>query len=210
MFCRNLCAALGVAAILVAGCATEEEKVKELEKKAVASNAETKAAVQKAKATLESTVASLQLLMDAPPDEVKPAAERFTKRMDEMKKVIEDIRARADDMKARNAEYHDRWQKERAEMVTAPMSDERRAQVKVAHDKVVVAWGGARDAFKPFWANLEDLKKTLVELGELTKAKVASLDPTVKAVRAEGQNAKQKVDAAIAEMEAYAKAIAGG
>jgi len=201
-----------VAAMVVAGgCAMNPTP--EPKEQAAQSVAELQSEAQATRTQVEKTLASLNALMKAPPQEVAQAYTRYAADVDAMNKQKDSVRERSSEIKSRSGEWQSNWQKSQEEVKNPELkalNEQRRGEIMTRFEKINASFESARDAFVPFIANIEDIKTVVGN--DVTKRGIDRVNATgvVRRASTNGKTVIENIDIAVAESGKLANALSPG
>ena len=150
-----------VVAVWVAGCASTP-----LERREAASSSmvELRDSMVATRGQIEKTMVSLNGLMTAAPDGLRPAYKEYAEDTDKIAQQAVTVDKESRQLRQRNDEWLAGWQKSHAD-VQGPelkaLSERRRAQALERIQNIDRSLAEAREAFAPFVSNLQDVKKVV-------------------------------------------------
>jgi type IV pilus biogenesis protein CpaD/CtpE len=187
------------AAALAAGCAKDEGR--ERSGKAVGTLKETRAELANASKQVDEVLAAASGVQSGQGD-LKAAYDKYKKEVAQTEEAAQDSRKRAQDMRARSAEYQNKWQQEMSKVTNPDLkaaAQARAAKVRGRYEMISAKAQDARAAYEPFMTDLKDLQTYLSN--DLTPAAVQAASPVFEKVNASGQVLKQKLAALRQELD---------
>ena len=168
---------------------------------------------QATRAQVEKTLASLNALMKAPPQEVAQAYTRYAADVDAMNKQKDAVSEQSDEIKSRSSKWQSNWQKSQAEVKNPELkalNEQRRSEIMTRFEKINASFDSAHDAFIPFIANIEDVKTVVGN--DVTKRGVdrVSAAGVVRKANTNGNAVIENIDIAVAESGKLANALSPG
>ena len=115
---------------------------------------------------------------------------------------------RADSMWRSGQDYIDAWDAEMSAFASAGVrqrSEERRAEVIREYQMLARVMTATRDAFQPFMADIRDIERALST--DLTRSGIANVAPLVEKASADGDFVRQRIDQALAQLDAVARSL---
>lgn len=200
-------ASLAIASLALGliGCATSGPS---RSAKTVATMDETHERLTRLRGQIDKTQASLENLMRAGADNLKPSFGRYTKDVAELKSDGESTKARFKNMKSQKETYLAAWEKKPVhDAELQKIGRERRSELNASLDRVVDAVNTASDAFDPFLSDVVDIQRVLGS--DLTAAGQALVARSA-AVQRSGENgarATRSIDIALASLSEVAGQI---
>jgi hypothetical protein len=148
--------------------------------------------VQAESRTLDSTIASLNSLVNQPAADLKPQFERFDQCLYQLEHAAERNEHAAVRIAARNAEYLDAWNKELSTMsfeAVRARSEARKTEVSGHFDAVNRRYSEARSTTEPLIDYLNDIRRALST--DLTPAGLESIKPIVSNANANARKVQE-------------------
>lgn len=166
-----------VVAVWVAGCASTP-----LERKEAASSSmvELRDSMVETRGQIEKTLVSLNGLMTAPPDGLRPAYEEYAQDTDEIARQAVTVDEESRRLRQRSDEWLAGWQKSHADIQDPELralGERRRAQALERIQNIDRSLAEVREAFSPFVSSLQDVEKVVGN--DLTPNGVAAVSGTV-------------------------------
>ncbi len=191
-------------ALVQLGCATSTP---DRSAETVTSMSETFQAKGLLRDKLVTTLASLEALMAAPPEQLRPAFDTYSKDLEALTAEAKVGAAHLRDMKAKKSSYVAAWEKDKAEVADAELrkvADTRHAEVVATFDAVIGELEGMRAEFDAMLRNLTDVDKVLG--GDLTHTGQEMVRSTqvVQNAKANGEKVIAAIDRARAELRKVA------
>ena len=152
---------------------------------------------------ISATIESLNALMTASGNAVKPAFAAFKEDLADLHGRAEAVRAEAAAMKERGDEYFQGW-----EAGSSSISPERHDQLATAYSTIKQAMTRARAEFEPFLASLDDVESYLSL--DLTKDGLEGAEPLADAATDKGAQVKAQLDAVLQQVNAVRGMISPG
>jgi len=160
--------------------------------KAIGSFADTKAQVAKASAQVDNTQAALNQLSSS--SDLKRAFKNYSDQVKELDMTAKDTRKTADAMREKTKEYVAKWEEEMDKMndpsIRASLASRREA-VRANFEQIRTASQGARDAYQPYMAKLQEIQKALSI--DLSPSAVPGLKPAIDAANVQGRTLKARL-----------------
>lgn len=190
-----------VLAMAITGCATS---AMERQERSVDSVAETRTEMVDLREQIERTMASLNALMAASPDELRKAYQRYAKDVNATRSQAADVQKYASAMERQSGNYLAGWQRTQSEIENPELREltaQRRELAANSFNRIRVAFREANRELGPFLARLEDISRTIGN--DLTPVGVASVAQTdaVASVNALGSSVGTALEVAIAEFD---------
>src|ERR1051325_1446007 len=196
-----------VIAVWVAGCASTP-----VERKDATSNSlvELRDSMMATRGQIEKTLASLNGLTRASPNQLRDAFQQYATDADKIAQQAETVDKESQRMRQRSDEWLAGWQKSQADVNNPELkalSEKRRAQALERFQNIDGSFAAARQAFAPFIANLQDVKKVVGN--DLTPNGVAAVSGTevVRNANQSGAAAARALDITIADLQALTQTV---
>jgi Protein of unknown function (DUF2959) len=128
---------------------------------------------------------------------------KFNSDVNDLAKSADRASKSAQAMRERQAAYLGKWQKEMETLQDPSLRstlEQRREAVRASYERVRAAGQAVREAYDPFMANLQEIRKSLSI--DLTPQTVDGARPAIGAAKADGPTLKQKIAALQAELDA--------
>ena len=175
--------------------------------KAVDSMDETRAGLSKVRSQIDRTLASLNGLMSARPEQLRPFFSTYSKDVDRLRADAVHTRKRFQSMKSKRNDYLVAWRKEQGQ-VSDPelreLGDARRSEVRANLDRVVESLTAANEMFDPFLSNLGDVQRVfgndLTPEGQSRVVNTAA----VQGANDKGARVAQSIDVALGALQTVA------
>lgn len=191
----------GVLCILVAvaGCTTTPV---ERQERAVTGLADTQREMTDIRQQIEQTLASLITLVNAPPDELRPAYDRYASDVEAMRTRIDAMERHASAMRQRSERYLTGWrQSDVQDPELREISTERRQEVAERMQRVDASFQEARAALVPFQSNLEDIRKVVGQDPTPGGVSAVAQSEVLQNAQTRGAAVARLMDRAIADFE---------
>jgi len=190
-----------VVAVWVAGCASTPVERRDA---ASSSLAELRDSMVATRGQIEQTLASLNGLTSAAPDELRDAYRQYANDADKIAQQAATVDKESRQMRSRGDEWLAGWQKSQADVNNPELKalgEQRRAQALARIQNIERSLAEARQAFAPFVANLQDVKQVVGN--DLTPNGVAAVSGTavVQNANQSGAAAARALDATIADLQ---------
>lgn len=165
----------------------------------------------KARLQIDTVVASLDALLNAPSDRLRAAYDKYNADVKQMKDYAAAIHDDDTDLQKNSDTYLRSWQKD-ASTVSNPelraIAEQRRNEIGDKYRSMSTAYTGANQTFTAFLRDIDDIRKVIGN--DLTATGQASVKNTTLAqnVKSEGQQVAQSLqgaESAIAEFKAQIK-----
>lgn len=188
-------------AAALAACATGPVQRQE---KTVESVADTRKEMIDVRAQVDRTLASLNALISASPNDLAKAYRQYAKDVDAMHKDAAAMDKHADAMEKHTGNYLAGWQRAQSEIQNPELRDvtgERRELLTNSFQRIQVAFREARRDITPFLTRLEDIRRAVGnDLTAVGVAAVAQTDAVANA-NAHGSSVATSLDVAISEFD---------
>jgi hypothetical protein len=190
-------------AIAIGGCATTESV--EPREAAATSVAELHESLVTVRGQIRETLGSLNALTSATPTELEEAFQQYAADVDRVSEGAEQVEEISGEMRAHRDEWLAAWQESHAGVENPELravSERRRIEVLERWRSVDQSLTSAREAFRPFIANVRDVQQVVDN--DLTPEGVSIVARTeaVQNANREGTRAARALGIAIAELEA--------
>lgn len=199
---------MALLAVGLTACATGAMQRQE---RSVDSVAETRTEMADLREQIERTMASLNTLISAPPDELRKAYQRYAKDVEATQAQAADMQKHATAMERQSGNYLAGWQRTQAEIENSELREltaQRRELVANSFNRIRVAFREANREIGPFLARLEDIRRAIGnDLTPVGVAAVAQTDAVVSA-NAQGTSVGTALDVAINEFDQLVGAMA--
>jgi chromosome segregation ATPase len=188
--------------VVIVGCANTPV---ERQDKTAQSLADLRDSMKETRAQIDKTLASLNTLQRASEGQLREAYTPFAKDVDTMAKQAATLDKESSQMKRRSEAWLAAWKDTYGEVKNAELkelTDKRREQVLLNFYQIDGSLAAAREAFAPFIANLQDVKKVIGI--DLTPQNVAAVSNTavVQNANQNGAAAARALDVAITDLQA--------
>ena len=143
--------------------------------------------IGKGKTQVQSAMDALSALASGGEANLTKNYNTFTKQVSGLNKTREAVKARAEDVTARREAYLAEWQKKSQEVTNPEIQahmQQRAEQVKAVMESLAPAGDALREAFPPFFSDLNDVQKMLSV--DLSPQGVAAAKPIAEKVVANG------------------------
>lgn len=191
---------LSLLALGIAGCASDKAPAQQrVEDTAGAINAAIDE-IKTGRTQLDGVLNSLQRLQ-TPDADVKATYATLKTQVTEMNETAKKIADRSADMRAKAAEYRGKWLKESQSYADPDLKkagEERAEAVREQFSKIAELGVKARDAYKPFETQLNDVVSYLAN--DLSPAAATAAKPVLARASEQGTNLAGTLDSLIAEM----------
>lgn len=195
-------------AVWVAGCASTPVERKDA---ASSSLVELRDSMVATRAQIGKTLSSLNGLTLASPDQLGTAYQAYAKDADKIAQQAVTVDKESRQMRQRSDEWLAGWQKSQTDVSNPELralSEKRRAQALERFQNIDGSFAAAREAFTPFIANLQDIKKVVGN--DLTPNSVAAVSGTavVQNANQSGAAAARALDITIADLQVLTQTMA--
>lgn len=162
----------------------------------------------KARTQIDEVSSSLEVLLNAPPEKLREAYDRYDRNVRNMNDYAEAIRENDSDLRKNGNAYLGQWQKD-ASTISDPelraIAEQRQSEMKQKMDSMRATVTAAAQSFEAFLRDINDIRKVIGN--DLTSTGQAGVRNTALAqsVRDEGARVKmaiQEAEAAIANLRA--------
>ncbi|MGO8836904.1 MAG: DUF2959 family protein [Limisphaerales bacterium] len=183
--------ACATAAVLLSGCAS-----KGYDKSAATGTAlqTTAAQIYQGNAQLTLVMASLNNLVERPQADLRPQFDKFTADLNQLQSLASDVNDKATDMQAKGQDYFKDWNEQLALIKNEDVRTRSAKRAKEVETKFIALNGSyqeAKTAFKPFMADLQDIKTALGN--DLTPAGIDAIKKTVAKANKEAKPLKKTI-----------------
>jgi hypothetical protein len=197
-----------VVAVWVAGCASTPVERKDA---ASSSLVELRDSMVATRAQIGKTLTSLTGLTIAAPGQLGAAYQEYAKDADKIAQQAVTVDKESRQMRLRSDEWLAGWQKSQTDVNNPELralSEKRRAQALERFQNIDGSFAAAREAFVPFIANLQDIKKVVGN--DLTPNSVAAVSGTavVQNANQSGAAAARALDITIADLQVLTQTMA--
>jgi hypothetical protein len=157
------------------------------------------------------TLGSLSVLTSASPAHLHEAYQQYAKETDKIAQQAVTVDKESRQMRQRSDEWLAGWQKSQSDVNNPELkalSEKRRAQASERFQNIDGSFAAAREAFAPFIANLQDVKKVIGN--DLTPNGVAAVSRTavVQNANQSGVAAGHALDVTIADLQVLTQTLA--
>ena len=168
--------------------------------KAVETMQETHEGLARVRSQIDQTLTSLGNLINASPERLRPAFDRYSKDVDRLRADAGQTKKRFQSMKTKRNDYLAAWEKEQGRVrdpELRQLGQTRRLEVKANLDRVVDSLTVANETFDPFLSNLGDIQKVVGN--DLTAAGQSLVANTavVQGANDKGARVAQSIDVAL-------------
>lgn len=172
--------------------------------------ADVRDAMKATRTQIDKTLASLNALLVAPETQLRDAYTQFAKDVDSMAKQASVVTSESSQMRRRSDAWLATWKQTYGEVKDPELkavTDRRREQVMLNFSKIDGSLAAARDAFAPFIANLQDVKKVIGV--DLTPQAIAAVSKTavVQNATESGAAAGRAMGVAVVDIEALIESL---
>jgi len=159
-----------------------------------------------ARARVDTTLASLNNLVSAPPQSLRAAYDAYARDLLALDKSATSIHNSNDTLKNQTADYFTSWKKETAK-VSSPelqaIADQRRQVVREQYERLRTSYGAASAATDTLLKDLHDIRSVIGnDLTEATQSKVRGTS-VVQSAANDGARVQSALDAALADTQAF-------
>ena len=195
-------------ALAGAGCASNPVERKE---DTVKSLNQTRDEMADVRSQIDETLASLNALMTAPPEDLRGAYQQYAKNVNAMRSDADAMQRRAADMRKNTNNYLTGWREAQSQVQNPELRDvsvERRQEIAARFAHINSAFLDAQQAVTPFLQNLEDVRRIVGN--DLTPGGVSAIAQTdvVQNANANGEEVAQNLDQAITQFDALTGRLA--
>lgn len=197
-----------LATTLAVGCATTAVEKQE---KSVASVADTRKEMVDVRGQIDRTLASLNALVNASPNDLRKAYQRYAKDVEAMRNDAAAMDKHARAMEQRTGEYLAGWQQAQSEIQNPELRDtsgQRREIIAYSFQRIQGAFREARRDVTPFLTRLEDIRRAAAN--DLTAVGISTIAQTdaVASANAHGSAVATSLDVAIGEFDQLVGSLA--
>lgn len=190
-----------MAVTALAGCATTAVEKQE---KSVASVTDTRKEMVDVRGQIDRTLSSLNTLVNASPNELRKAYQRYAKDVEAMRSEAAAMDKHARAMEQRTGEYLAGWQQAQGEIQNPELRDtsgQRREMITHSFQRIQGAFREARRDVTPFLTRLEDIRRAAAN--DLTAVGISAIAQTdaVASANAHGSAVATSLDVAIGEFD---------
>ena len=168
----------------------------------------------RARLQIDSVVASLDALLNAPADRLRAAYDKYDSDVAKMKEYAAAIRENDADLQKNSDAYLKNWQKDAASVSNPELraiAEQRRDEIATKYRTMSTSWAGAAQSFTSFLRDLDDIRKVigndLTPTGQAT-VKNTTLAQNVKSEGAQVAQSLQGAEQAIADFRAQITPVA--
>ncbi|MFP5350282.1 MAG: DUF2959 family protein [Gammaproteobacteria bacterium] len=159
---------------------------------------------------IDKTLVSLNGLTSAPPGRLRAAYQQYAKDTDRIAQQAATVEKESRQMRSRSQEWLAGWQKSQADVQNPELkalSEERRAQALERIQNIDRSLAEAREAFVPFVANLQDVKRVVGN--DLTPTGVTAVSDTavVQNANQNGAATARALDTTIADLQVLTQTL---
>lgn len=195
----------GFGVLILTGCATSGP-----DRAAATSSTmrSTREALTDAKTQIDATLRALNDLVNQTSGDLRPNFKQFANDIPRNQAAADRVMRRADKMKAKGSEYFKKWETEIAQIHNIDirnLSAERRSRALENYQRVTVEMQAAKESYRAFMSDLLDIQKYLSN--DLTRAGVDSIAPTVRKANDHAGSVKERLDAAINQLDQVAREL---
>lgn len=197
-----------VVAVWVAGCASTPVERKDATSSSLL---ELRDSMIATRGQIEQTLASLNNLTSAPPGNLRDAFQQYANDANKIAQQAETVNQESRQMRNRSDAWLAGWKKAQAEVNNPELkalSESRREQALERFQNIAGSMAAAREAFGPFVANLQDVKKVVGN--DLTPNGVTAVANTmvVQNANRHGADAARALDVTIADLQVLTQTLA--
>jgi chromosome segregation ATPase len=189
---------LAAALAAIVGCSSSG-RIEEGDK-AIEGFEATRQRLQKAQGQVDATLASLDRV--AAGGDMRKPYQAYCDNLEELEEAGRNAAKRAQKMRENMQEYVAKWQSEMEKMNDPTIKaglQQRRNAVSANFDRVRSTAQAAREAYDPFMARLQEIRKALAI--DLSPNALPGLKPAMDQAKAQGQTLKQKLSAMQGELD---------
>jgi hypothetical protein len=159
---------------------------------------------------IDEALSSLNTLMNASRDDINEAYTRYADDVEKLQQSSQQVFENAEEMREQRDSWLSVWQESHEGLENEELKDiskERRSQIASRFDNISESFEAAREAFVPFLENLDDVKTVVGN--DLTPAGITAVSDTdvVQEARANGSEAEENLETAIAEFDKLTRAL---
>lgn len=157
--------------------------------------------VNKVLAQLETTVAALNDLVNAPKSDLTPQYKHFSNQVNKLEDLAKKVAARNQSMRAKTDAYFSTWERESTAIKDEnirQVSAERRAAAKASFEKMRTEVAAGKAAFTPLMDQLKDIQLYLSN--DLTTAGITSCKPIAAEANANAVKVKTALNNVVTEL----------
>lgn len=204
---KQFSTSLLLAAALV-GCATTAV---ERQEQTVSSVASTRKEMLDIRGQIDRTLASLNALVNASPNDLRKAYQQYAKNVEAMQKEAAAMDRHARAMEKQTGDYLAGWQRAQSEIQNPELRDvtgQRRELITHSFQRLQSAFREARREVTPFLTRLEDIRRAVAN--DLTVVGVSAVAQTdaVASANAHGASVAASLDVAVGEFDQLAGSLA--
>jgi hypothetical protein len=171
--------------------------------KAVETMEETHSGLTRVRTQIDQTLTSLRDLINASPERLRPAFDKYSKDVDRLRADAEQTKKRFHSMKTKRNDYLVEWEKEQGQVrdpELRQLGEARRSEVKANLDRMVDSLTVANDTFDPFLSNLGDVQKVVGNDLTATGQSLVGNTAVVQGANDKGARVAQSIDIALAAL----------
>lgn len=175
--------------------------------KAVDTMEETHAELTKVRTQIDLTLTSLRDVMNASPDQLRPAFDSYSKNVDKLRGEAARTKKRFQSMKTKRNDYLVEWEKEQGQVRDPELRQigrERRSEVKGSLDRMVESLTVANETFDPLLSDLGDVQKVLGNDLTQTGQTLVAGALVVQGSRDKGARVAESIDTALVALSSVA------
>jgi uncharacterized phage infection (PIP) family protein YhgE len=165
--------------------------------------------IEKGKTQIKKTMDSLNKVQASAGSDPRSALKEFSNNVEDIKDAAKKVRKTTDDMKDSGKDYYKTWQKQLSGMNNEQLkaiSSARQAESQATYEKVVGAYNGVREAYKPFIKDLTDIQTYLSN--DLTPGGISAIKPVADRAETNAAVLNDSLSALQANFSSMAAAIA--
>src|SRR5688572_1973910 len=184
----------------IAGCSTSGSARAE---RRAESMKEYRAGLEKGSQQIDTTVKALDDLVAAAAADPRPAFKNFQAQLAILDDDATDAGARSEALRARTAEYLDKWEEEALSGVKNPqlakISEERRAEIRKKFEGMREEAQTTRDLYRQFSRNLHEIEQTLQN--DLNASGIDAVKPVIREAKVQGKKAQAGIASVLTELK---------
>ena len=165
--------------------------------------------IEKGKTQIKKTMDSLKKVQESAGSDPRSAFKEYGDNVEDVKAAAKKVRKTTDDMKDSGKDYYKTWQKQLSGMNNEQLkaiSSARQAESQATYEKVVGAYNGVREAYKPFIKDLTDIQTYLSN--DLTPGGISAIKPVADRAETNAAVLNDSLSALQANFSSMAAAIA--
>ncbi|EIQ02174.1 Protein of unknown function (DUF2959) [Opitutaceae bacterium TAV1] len=200
--------AISAAALTFAGCSSSGSSTYKKSENAAASLQSSGDALVKARAQIDSTLASLNNLVNTPAADLTKQYQAFVKQFSSMESAAKAVNDSAASMRAKADNYIATWGTQVAAIQNPELraaSLDRRAEVSGKLQKLVAEYAGVSETYKPFQQSLSDIRQVLG--ADLTTKGLDTVKPYVSKATADSVPLKASLDKLVADFKTLGSSL---